>query len=59
MTDVVEIATERRAKLVAEIAELDDFVGMAKKLLLIGGNDAENGHDSSTLNLFADTKARH
>jgi hypothetical protein len=48
MTDVVEIATERRAKLVAEIAELDDFVGMAKKLLLIGGNDAENGHDSST-----------
>jgi hypothetical protein len=30
MTDVVEIAKERRVKLVAEIAELDDFVSMAK-----------------------------
>ena len=33
MTDVVEIAKERRARLVAEIAKLDDFVCMAEALL--------------------------
>jgi hypothetical protein len=59
MTDVIEIAKERRAKLVAEIAKLDDFVGMAEKLVQNGENDAAERHDSSSLNLFADTKARH
>lgn len=59
MTDVVEIAKERHARLVTEIGELDDFVGMAEKLLQNGGNDAEERHDSSTLNLFADTEAQH
>ena len=33
MTDVVEIAKERRARLAAEIAKLDEFVRMAEKLV--------------------------
>ena len=33
MTDVVEIAKERRARLAAEIAKLDDFVHMAEMLV--------------------------
>ena len=57
MTDVVEIAKKRRAMLAAEIGTLDDFVCMAEKLVENGGNDAEEEHDSSTLNLFAGTKA--
>jgi hypothetical protein len=59
MTDVIEIVKKRRDALMAEIGKLDDFVGMAEKLAQNGGNDAEEGHDSSTLNLFADTEARH
>ncbi len=52
MTDVVEIAKERRARLAAEIGKLDDFVCMAEKLVENGGNDAEEEHDSSPLNLL-------
>ncbi len=59
MTDVIEIAKKRRDALTAEIGKLDDFVGMAEKLVQNAGNDAEERHDSSTLNLFGDTKARH
>ncbi len=33
MTDVVEIAKERQARLAAEIAKLDDFVRMAEMLV--------------------------
>jgi hypothetical protein len=33
MTDVVKIAKKCRAKLVAEIAKLDEFIGMADKLI--------------------------
>ena len=33
MTDVVEIARERQAKLAAEIGKLDDFIRMAEALL--------------------------
>ena len=33
MTDVVEIAKKRRARLAAEIGTLDDFVCMAEKLV--------------------------
>ena len=33
MTDVVEIARERQARLTAEIGKLDDFVCMAEKLV--------------------------
>ena len=33
MTDVVEIAKERQARLVAEIAKLDEFLRMAEALL--------------------------
>jgi transcriptional regulator with XRE-family HTH domain len=33
MTDVVEIAKERRAKLKAEVAKLDEFIRMAEKLV--------------------------
>ena len=33
MTDVVEIARERRVRLAAEIGELDDFIRMAEALL--------------------------
>ena len=57
MTDVVEIAKKRRDVLAVEIGKLDDFVCMAEKLVENGGNDAEEGRDSSPLNLFADTKA--
>ncbi len=57
MTDVVEIAKERRDALAAEIGKLDEFVCMAEKLAENGGNDAEEEHDSSTINLFADKKA--
>ena len=52
MTDVVEIAKERRARLAAEIGKLDDFVCMAEKLVENRGNDAEEEHDSSPLNLL-------
>ena len=57
MTDVVEIANERRDALAAEIAKLDDFIRMAEELVENGGNDAEEEQESSPLNLFADTKA--
>ncbi len=33
MTDVVEIAKERQARLAAEIAKLDDFIRMAEALV--------------------------
>jgi len=33
MTDVVEIAKERRARLAAEITKLDEFLRMAEKLV--------------------------
>ena len=33
MTDVVEIARERRVRLAAEIGKLDDFIRMAETLL--------------------------
>ena len=33
MTDVVEIAKERQARLAAEIGKLDDFIRMAEALL--------------------------
>ncbi len=33
MTDVVEIAKERQARLAAEIGKLDDFIRMAEELL--------------------------
>jgi hypothetical protein len=33
MTDVVEIANERRVSLAAEIGALDDFIRTAEKLL--------------------------
>ncbi len=57
MTDVVEIAKKRRDALAAEIGKLDDFIRMAEKLVENGGNDAEEEHDSSPINHFADTKA--
>ncbi len=57
MTDVVEIANERRDALAAEIAKLSDFICMAEGLVENGGNDAEEEQGSSPLNLFAGTKA--
>jgi len=57
MTDVVEIAKERRDALAAEIGKLDDFICMAEKLIENGGSDAEEEHDSSPIDLFANTKA--
>ncbi len=33
MTDVVEIAKERRTRLATEIAKMDDFIRMAEELL--------------------------
>ena len=37
MTDVVEIANERRARLSAEIAKLDEFIRMAEMLGQLDG----------------------
>ncbi len=47
MTDVVEIAKERQARLAAEIAKLDDFIRMAEALV-------ENSQ--SKLNQASDTE---
>ena len=55
MTDVVEIAKERQAALVAELAEVGDFIRMAETLVENGEIDAADEHDSSPINLFADT----
>ena len=57
MTDVVEIAKERRDALATEIGQLDDFVCMAEKLVENGGTDAEEEGDSSPLILFTGTRA--
>ena len=46
MTDVVEIAKERRARLSAEIAELDDFVHMAE--MLVKYNPSKSNKASGT-----------
>ena len=66
MTDVVEIAKERRDALAAEIdtlaaelGKLDDFIRMAEKLVKNDGNDADEEYDSSSLNLFFDTEVLH
>ena len=59
MTDIIEIAKKRRDGLVSEIGKLDNFVGMAEMLVQNGESYAEDGDDSSTLNLFADSKAQH
>ena len=57
MTDVVEIAKERRDALATEIGQLDDFICMAEKMVENGENDAEEEYDSSLINLFTDEKA--
>jgi hypothetical protein len=59
MTDIIEIAKKRRDGLVSEIGKLDNFVGMAEMLVQNGESYAEDGDDSATLNLFADSKAQH
>ena len=73
MTDVVEIANERRDALTAEIdtlaaeidtlaaelGKLDDFIRMAEKLVKNDGNDADEEYVSSSLNLFSDTEVLH
>jgi len=41
MTDVVELAKERRARLAAEIAKLDEFIHMAD--MLVKYNPAKTG----------------
>jgi hypothetical protein len=41
MTDIVEIAKERQARAVTEIAELDDFIQMAETLMEGHENNAE------------------
>jgi hypothetical protein len=59
MTDIIEIAKKRRDALVSEIGKLDEFVGMAEMLVQNSESYAEDGDDSATLNLFADSKAQH
>ena len=46
MTDVVEIAKERRLRLAAEIAKLDDFVHMAE--MLVKYNPSKSNKASGT-----------
>ncbi len=57
MTDVVEIARERQAALVAELAEVGEFIRMAETLVENGEIDAAEERDSASVNLFADTSA--
>ena len=67
MTDVVEIAKERRAMLAAEIAKLDDFIRMAAALVKYGQGlgrgpvmDADAGHfafDSEAFHFAFDEEA--
>ena len=48
MTDVVDIAKERRVRLAAEIGTLDDFIRMAEKLVdctLVKSNRASGTED--------------
>ena len=47
MTDIVEIAKERQARLATEITELDDFIQMAETLMEDDKNNAEE-NDAST-----------
>jgi DNA-binding transcriptional regulator YiaG len=39
MTDIVELAKERRARLLAEMAKLEDFIQMAEMLMNAGEDD--------------------
>ena len=59
MTDIIEIAKRRRDALESEIRKLNEFVGMAEMLVKSGKSYADDGGDSLTLNLFADSKAQH
>jgi len=43
MPDAVEIAQQRKARIAAEIAKLDNFIGMAEALIRQGGPDAGAG----------------
>ncbi len=61
MTDVVEIAKERRARLAAEIAKLDDFVCMAEALLKhsrLESNTASGTEHKKTAESTGSTKIR-
>ncbi len=46
MTDVVEIAEERRARLAAEITKLDEFLRMAEKLVKYTPLKSNNASDT-------------
>ncbi len=46
MTDVVEIAEERRARLAAEITMLDEFLRMAEKLVKYTPLKSNNASDT-------------
>ena len=43
MPDAVEIAQQRKARIAAEIAKLDNFIGMAEALIRQGDADAGAG----------------
>ena len=46
MTDVVEIAKERQARLAAEIGKLDTFIRMAEALLIHGQSKPNKASDT-------------
>ena len=46
MTDVVEIAKERQARLAAEIGKLDTFIRMAEALLIHGQSKSNKASDT-------------
>ncbi len=48
MTDVVEIARERQARLAAEIGKLDDFIRMAEALLKHSLSKSSKASDTKT-----------
>ena len=48
MTDVVEIANERRVSLAAEIGALDDFIRTAEKLLSDDRLELKNSPDTES-----------
>jgi hypothetical protein len=61
MTDVVEIARERKVRLAAEIGKLDDFIRMAEALLkhdLSKSNKASNTEDDKAMDSTDSIKLR-
>lgn len=54
MSDIVELARERRARLLAEMAKLDDFIQLAETLVKMAEDDGAEGQPESEGFSFSD-----